>query len=90
MIPTGPDPVPEDNDLLEISILLRGNSIEFLIRKDERDKLEQVFMKIMSLPITESKLVKIDTVIGQINFMSSHLTGWVVFDNPKVTKVPNE
>ena len=91
MIPTGPDPTPEEvaSEFVEISLLLRGNSVEFLIRTAEVDKLEKVLMNIMSIPITENKLVKLETVIGVINFTASHLTGWVVFDNPNVKKVEN-
>ena len=93
MIPTGPNTNPEKsffssgdatNNVVEVSLLLRGNSVEFLIRTSELDKLEQVLMNILSMPMNEMKLVKLETVIGTINFTASHLTGWIVFDNPDV------
>lgn len=75
-------------DVTEISVLLRGNSVEFMIHKDKVARLETTLTKISLFPVDEPQMVCLETAIGSIKFLSSHMTGWIIFDNPRPNQAP--
>jgi hypothetical protein len=75
-----PDTTPDD--IIGVSILLRSNSVEFHIRKSELPMLEETLTAITLIPASEPKKVQIQTNMGLVNFFSSHLTGWIIYDDP--------
>lgn len=75
-----PDTTPDG--ILGVSILLRSNSVEFHIRKSELAMLEETLTTISLIPAGSPKKVQIQTNMGLVNFFSSHLTGWIIYDDP--------
>ena len=75
-------------EVVEVSVLLRGNCVEFFIHKNELDYLEKTLTKISLIPSDDPQMVCLETAIGTIKFLSSHMTGWIVFDNPRINQTP--
>jgi len=97
MTPTGPNTNPEDSssfqgnggepDFVEISLLLRGNAVQFIIMSDQLPRLEEILTSFLHIPLAEPKVIKLETTVGIITFLSSHFTGWIVVDDPIVEKL---
>ena len=64
---------------VKVTLLLRLNSTDFIIRNDETDQLTKVLTNIASMPYSdEPSVVQLTTNDGNICFPHTHLTGWIM------------